>query len=300
MKKFKGAYTALITPFTQDDQLDEEGLRHLIKRQIHSRIDGIVILGTTGEAPTLHEREKKRITEIAIKECIGKIPLIIGTGSYSTKQAIQNTIAAEEAGAEAALIVTPYYNKPTQEGFYQHFKAIADAVNLPIIIYNIPGRCGQNLLPETLKRLLDISSIVGVKEGSGSISQINEMIEIVKAIRPDVSILSADDGLTLPLMALGGDGVISVISNLLPEEVKKLVDAITSNDMALAREIHYRLMPLVKMAFIETNPIPIKALHQLFSLPAGTCRLPLCELNEAHILMIQNWFASNAQNSFAI
>lgn len=286
MKAFKGAYTALITPFTDEDELNEEGLIHLLQRQLSSAIDGVVLLGTTGESPTLSEKEKKRIIEIAKHEC-KQTSLIIGTGSYSTKQTIINTIAAEQAGADAALIVTPYYNKPTQEGFYQHFKAITEVTELPIIIYNIPGRCSQNLQTETLKRLLEFPTIVGVKEASGNISQINDVIELARQHRPEFSVLSGDDALTLPLMALGGHGVISVISNLLPKEVKELVDTIASGDFQTAQQLHYNLMPLIKMAFIETNPIPIKALHELHDLPAGKCRLPLCNLSEANYELLR-------------
>lgn len=287
MKKFSGAHTALITPFTEDDQLDEEGLLYLIQRQISGNIDGIVVLGTTGESPTLLKDEARRIIEIAKDECKDKTSLIVGTGSYSTKQTIENTLAAEQAGADAALIVTPFYNRPSQEGLYLHFKAIAEATDLSIILYNIAGRTGQNLQTETLNRLLEIPSIVGIKEASGNMSQINDVIGLVKEARPDFTVLSGDDALTLPLLALGGDGVISVISNLFPEEVKALVDAMANGNLELAREIHLKLMPSVKMAFIETNPIPIKAMHRLYGLPGGKCRLPLCELSEAGALMLQ-------------
>lgn len=278
MKQFRGAYTALITPFTKDDHLDEEGLRLLVQRQIDAKIDGVVILGTTGEAPTLLKEENKRVIEIAREECKNTV-LIVGTGSYSTKKTIENMKEAEAAGADAALIVTPYYNKPTQEGIYQHYKAIAQATSLPIILYNIQGRCSLNLHLDTLKRLLDIPQIVGIKEASGDISQINDVIGLVRKMRPDFTVLSGDDALTLPLMALGGDGIISVIGNAFPDEVKSLVEAMNSGNLELAREIHYHLMPIVKMAFIETNPIPIKAIHELLDLPGGKCRLPLCDLN---------------------
>jgi len=287
MKSFTGAFTALITPFDDEGQMDQEGLIHLIRRQIKNGIDGLVVLGTTGEAPTLTKEEKKLIIEVAKKECHERTTFIIGTGSYSTRQAIEDTLSAELAGADAALIVTPYYNRPTQEGLYQHFKAIAHATNLPIIIYNIAGRTGQNMQTETLARLLEIPAIVGIKEASGNISQINDVIHLTKAVRPDFSVLSGDDALTLPMMALGGDGVISVISNVFPLEVKNLVESISGGDFELAREIHFRLMPMVKLAFMETNPIPIKAMHRLFDLPAGVCRLPLCGLSRENALKLQ-------------
>lgn len=279
ISQFKGLYTALITPFTDEDHLDEEGLNVLIQNQLIAHVDGIVVLGTTGEAPSLTENEKDRVIEIAQKKCEGKTSLIVGTGSYSTKKTIENTLKAEHAGADAALIVTPYYNRPTQEGLYLHFKAIAEASTLPIILYNIPGRTGQNLHLDTLKRLLDIPSIKGIKEASGNISQINDVIGLVKSMRPDFSVLSGDDALTLPLMALGGDGIISVISNILPNEVKSLVDSMNLGDIISAREIHNTLMPYIRMAFLETNPIPIKAMHGLLQMPSGKCRLPLSELS---------------------
>lgn len=285
---FKGLYTALITPFTDEDQLDVEGLSLLIQNQLQANVDGIVVLGSTGEAPSLTENEKKQVIQIAKTKCEGKTALIVGTGSYSTKQTIENTLKAENSGADAALIVTPYYNRPTQEGLYLHFKTIAEASNIPIIIYNVPGRTGQNLQTETLKRLLNIPSIKGIKEASGNISQINEVISLVKSERPDFSVLSGDDALTLPSMALGGDGVVSVISNIFPNEVKSLVDRMYTGDLFSARAIHNDLMPYMKMAFLETNPIPIKAIHKLMQLPGGKCRLPLCELTEENKQKIEN------------
>jgi 4-hydroxy-tetrahydrodipicolinate synthase len=282
ISQFKGLYTALITPFTDDDELDEDGLNILLQNQLNSQVDGIVILGTTGEAPTLAENEKKQIIDITKKKCLGKASLIIGTGCYSTRRTIENMLKAENAGADAALVVTPYYNCPTQEGLYLHFKAIAEASNLPIILYNIPGRTGQNIHLDTLKKLLDIPSIKGIKEASGNILQINDVIRLVKSIRPDFSVLSGDDALTLPLMALGGDGVISVVSNIFPSEVKDLIHAMNIENLTMAREIHSDLMPYIKMAFLETNPIPIKAMHKLLKMPSGKCRLPLSELCEEH------------------
>lgn len=299
MKNFQGAYTALITPFTEEDQLDEEGLRVLIHRQLQANIDGIVVLGSTGETPTLEEKEKKRIIAIAKKECAQRTSLIIGTGSYSTKQTIENTKSAENAGADAALIVTPYYNRPTQEGLYQHFKMISNESSLPIMLYNVPGRCGQNLHVDTFKRLLDIPSIIGIKEASGDISLINDMIHLVRQMRPEFSILSGDDALTLPVMALGGDGVISVISNVFPDEVKNLVEAIISDDFALAKTIHHDLMPMVKLAFLETNPIPIKAMHGFCELPGGKCRLPLSELSSENALRMQRELRKDRSQAIA-
>lgn len=278
MKKIQGAYTAIVTPFDPSGQLDEEGLRRNIRFQIASEIDGIVPLGSTGEAPTLSSQEKERVINISMEEAKGKVPIIIGTGSYSTQQTIENTQLAERLGADMALVVSPYYNKPTQEGLYRHFKAIAESTSLPIIIYNVQGRTGQNVAVETIKRLADLPNIVGVKEASGNISQIGEVIEIIARHRPEFSVLSGDDNLTFPLMTLGGDGVISVVSNLVPKEIKMMVHAIASGDYEQARTLHYHLMPLFRGAFIETNPIPIKTAMNLCGMASGGCRLPLCEM----------------------
>lgn len=286
MKKIQGAYTAIVTPFDASGHLDEEGLRRNIRFQITSGIDGIVPLGSTGEAPTLSSQEKERVINIAMEEAKGKVPIIIGTGSYATQQTIENTRLAENLGADMALVVSPYYNKPTQEGLYRHFKAVAESSSLPIIIYNVQGRTGQNVSVETIKRLADLPNIVGVKEASGNISQIGEVIEIIARHRPEFSVLSGDDNLTFPLMTLGGDGVISVVSNLVPKEIKMMIQAIASKDYEQARTMHYHLMPLFRGAFIETNPIPIKTAMSLCGMASGGCRLPLCEMlpeNEARL-----------------
>lgn len=300
MKQFQGAYTALITPFTSQGSLDEEGIRILIQRQIAHEVDGITLLGSTGETPTLTEEEQKRIIKIGKEECGKTTPLMVGTGSYSTQHTIHNTLMAEKMGADSALIVVPYYNRPTQEGIYLHFKTIAEATELPLMVYNVPSRCGQNLHPDTYKRILEIPSIAGIKEASGNISQISDVIEITRKMRPDCSVLSGDDGLTLPLMALGGDGIISVISNLVPKDVKKLVEAMKAGNMAAARNIHYDLMPIVKMAFIETNPIPIKAMIQLIGLPAGACRLPLCALSANNARLMQEFLEMQRLDAYAL
>jgi 4-hydroxy-tetrahydrodipicolinate synthase len=278
----KGLYTALITPFKSNGQLDENGLRELLQHQIEHKVDGIVVLGTTGEAPTLTQMEKIRVIQIARQEIQGKSLLVVGTGCYSTEQTIQHTRLAEELGADAALIVTPYYNRPTQEGLFRHFEAICKATSLPVCLYNIQGRTGQNLQTDTLGRLTAFNSIIGIKEGSGNISQIGEVIEMTQKKRNDFSVLSADDALTLPLIALGGHGIISVMSNLIPGPMKALAMAAIEGNLVEAREWHYRLLPLFKAAFIETNPIPIKAAMSLCGMPSGPCRLPLCELQAGH------------------
>lgn len=274
----EGVYTAIITPFHSDGSLDQEGLEKLLEKQVKAQVQGIVVLGTTGEAPTLTQQEKLKIIQIARNVIKSPIQLVVGTGSYATATTIEETKKAQDLGADAALVVTPYYNRPTQEGLYLHYKALTGSCSLPIIIYNIAGRTGQNLQTVTLKRLAEIPSIVAVKEASGQIPQMMEVIETVTHERPDFKVLSGDDNLTLPLMALGGHGVISVVSNLIPELMCDLYQACIRNEWMLARQLHYQLLPLFRGAFIETNPIPIKALLHFENLPSGPCRLPLCNL----------------------
>lgn len=272
---FKGVYTALITPFLPGGELDEEGFVKLLKRQLLSGVHGIVILGTTGEAPTLSKEEKERIVKIARKIVAPPLKLIIGTGKYCTQSTIAETKFAERAGADAALVVAPYYNKPTQEGLFLHYQALAKATKLPLMLYNIAGRTGINIQTSTVKRLLSIPSIIGIKEASGSIPQIMDVLELRNQERPEFAILSGDDNLTLPLMALGGDGIISVISNLIPKAIAELYSLCRRNKWEEARALHFQLLPLFKDAFIETNPIPIKTLMNFAELPSGQCRLPL-------------------------
>jgi 4-hydroxy-tetrahydrodipicolinate synthase len=274
--QISGLYTALITPFTERGSVDEEGLRQNIRRQLQHQVQGIVVLGSTGETPTLTLEEQKRIIAIAREEV--KLPtlLMVGTGSYSTQQTVINTLLATEMGANSVMIVTPYYNKPTQEGLYQHFAKICEKTSLPICIYNNQGRTGQNLQTDTLQRLVQLPSIIAVKEASGNIIQMNEILYMRDKERPDFSIVSGDDIMTLPLFSLGGNGVISVVSNLLPK-------ACMQGDFALARKWHYQLLPFYQIAFVETNPIPIKAAMQLCQMAAGTCRLPLCDLTPTNL-----------------
>lgn len=276
--KYQGVYTVTITPFHSDGSFDEEGFHKLIERQVDAQVDGIVVLGTTGEAPTLSLEEKKKIIQIARRTIKSSTKLVVGTGSYSTETTIEETRIAENLGADAALVVTPYYNKPTQEGLYLHYKTLAESTKLPIILYNIQGRCGQNLATSTLSRLFEFPTIIGVKEASANIPQIMDVIEAAKNYRPDFRIFSGDDNLTLPIMALGGHGVLSVASNLVPHQIIELCRACLENNWEEARKLHYELLPLFRGIFIETNPIPIKALMQWEGLPAGPCRLPLCHL----------------------
>lgn len=287
----KGVFTALVTPFDTKQRVDLSGLRQNIRHQIAEGVDGIAVLGTTGESPTLSQEEKRVIITTAIEEAKGKILIMVGTGSFATQQAIENTQLAENLGADAAMIVTPYYNKPTQEGIYLHFKAIAESVSLPIILYNIQGRTGQNIQTSTLQRLSDIPNIIGVKEASGSVIQMMEVIHAMAHCRPDFKILSGDDNLTLALMALGGHGVISVLSNLVPRLVKDLVTATETQNFSAAQQIHYQLFPLFKGIFLETNPIPIKAAMGLRGMPSGPCRLPLCPLQPENLHTLKKLLA---------
>lgn len=281
-----GVYTAVITPFCEDGSFDREGFRENLRFQVFSGVQGIVVLGTTGEAPTLEADEKKEILEIAVDEIKGKAHLIIGTGSYSTKKTIADTLFAKEIGADAALVVTPYYNKPTQEGLFRHFDEVSK-VDFPLIVYNVQGRTGQNIQTETLARLAAIPQIIGVKEASGNLIQMMDVLEKILASRADFKIFSGDDNLTFPLICLGGHGIISVASNLIPQPIIEMVQAAFSGNMDRARKLHFELLPLFKAAFIETNPIPIKAMMKKCGMPSGPCRLPLCDLapHNEHIVL---------------
>lgn len=275
--QLKGLFTALITPFI-DDEVDEEGLRQLIRLQIKARVSGIVLLGTTGEAATLTDEEQKRIIQIGVQECKHTIWLIIGTGSYSTRITLERTKQAQVLGADAALIVTPYYNKPTQEGLYQHYQAIATQTEIPIIVYNIQGRTGVNIDTCTLLKIAALPHVIGVKECSDNVNQAADVIETICSKYPHFSVFSGDDALALPLMALGAAGLISVVSNLIPEKMVQLIQATLEERFTDARVMHQELLPLFRLAFIETNPAPIKYAMTLHGLPAGGCRLPLCPL----------------------
>src|SRR3989338_5991304 len=273
---FKGAITAIVTPVTEKGDLDEESLRKLADFQIKSDIDGVVPCGTTGESPTLDYEEHEKVIEIVIDAAKGKATVIAGTGSNSTREAIEMTKKAAESGADASLQVCPYYNKPTQEGLYRHFSAIAKAVDIPIIIYNIQGRTGVNMETSTLARLAkEHSSIIGVKEASGNVAQ---MMEVINELPKSFTVLSGDDNLTLPLMALGGKGVISVASNIIPNEMHELTEFALNGDFEKAAAIHYRMLPLFKGIFIETNPIPIKAALAMKGMIKEAYRLPMCEM----------------------
>ncbi len=285
MTKLRGAFTALITPMNADESVDYEGFRKLVRFQLESGISGILPLGTTGETPTLEESEEDKLIDIAITEAKGKVPVIVGAGSNCTRDAVKYVKRAKEKGADYALVVTPYYNKPTDEGIYLHFAACAK-VGLPIIIYNIGGRTGKNISTALLARLAELPNIVGVKEASGDLGQMMDVIQTIALKKPGFTVLSGDDALTVPLASLGGDGVISVVSNIEPARVTEMTLAALSGDFDKARRLHFELLPIFRAAFIETNPVPIKAAMNMKGLPAGSLRLPMCSLlkeNEAKL-----------------
>ena len=269
---FTGTGTALVTPFRRDGALDEPTLRALVKRQIDAGINFLVPCGTTGESPTLTHQEHLRVVEIAVELAKGKVPLLAGAGGYNTAEVITLARELAELGANGILSVTPYYNKPTQEGLYQHFRAIAEAVSLPIILYSVQGRTGVNIEPPTVQRLSQIKNIIGIKEASGNISQ---MSTILNAVPEDFLVLSGDDAITLPLIALGGRGVISVASNEIPAEMTALTRLALAGDFAGARQIHRRFLPLMEINFVESNPIPVKAALAEMRLLEPVWRLPL-------------------------
>ncbi len=272
---FNGALSALITPF-RDGAIDEAAFRDLIEWQIVSGIDGIVPCGSTGESATLSHAEHERVIKIAIEQARKRVPVLAGTGSNSTAEAIRLTTFAREAGADGALLLSPYYNKPTQEGIFRHYQAIASSVDLPLIVYNIPGRTASNITPETFARLAEIRNIVGVKEASGVMDQISD---ILRLCGDRLTILSGDDSLTLPLMALGAKGFIGVITNVMPKESHELAAAGLAGDFARARELHYKLLPLMRALFLETNPIPVKYAASLLRKCSPEMRMPLTQLS---------------------
>jgi 4-hydroxy-tetrahydrodipicolinate synthase len=268
-----GCGTALVTPFQRDLSLDEAALRKLVRRQIEAGIDFLVPCGTTGENPTLTRAEHLRIVEITLEEAKGKVPVLAGAGGYNTQEVIELAREVEHVGADAILSVTPYYNKPTQEGLYQHFKAIAGAIRIPMIVYSVQGRTGVNIEPATLARMAQVSNIVGVKEASGNIAQ---MANVIQQVPETFAVLSGDDAVTLPLMALGGRGVISVVSNEIPAEMTALAKLCLNGDFAGARALQRRYLPLMEINFIESNPIPVKAALGLMGLLDPVYRLPMC------------------------
>jgi 4-hydroxy-tetrahydrodipicolinate synthase len=271
---FRGVFTALVTPF-RNGVFDEAALVKHVEEQIAAGVDGVVPCGSTGEAATLSHEEHKRVVELVVRTVARRVRVIAGTGSNATAEAIELTAHAKRAGADGALLISPYYNKPTQDGVVAHYAAVANATQLPLVAYNIPGRTGSNLLPDTIARLAEIEHVVGVKESSGDLHQISQVIARVPS---DFAVLAGDDWATLPQLAIGGAGVISTCSNLVPRELCALVHAFQRGDLPRARELHYRLLPLCDALFSETNPIPIKAALALRGKLEEELRLPLLKM----------------------
>jgi len=276
---FTGSLVAIITPF-RNGKVDTKAFGDLIEWQIADGTDGIVPCGTTGESATLTHEEHKQVVEFTVQVVRRRVPVIAGTGSNSTDEAIGFTRHAKSVGADAALLISPYYNKPTQEGLYRHHKAVAEAVALPQILYNIPGRTAVNMTPQTVARLAQIRNIVGIKEGAGSLQQVSEIIQLCD---DQFTVLSGDDALTLPMLAVGAKGVVTVTANVAPAEMAALVDAWAAGDAAKARAIHYKLYPLFQALFLETNPIPIKHAVALMSKATAELRLPLCPMSQENL-----------------
>jgi len=270
-------FTALVTPF-RDDAVDEAALRDLVERQVEAGVDGIVPCGSTGEAATLSYAEHRRVVEVCVEAAGGRVQVLAGTGSNSTRESIELTRHARDAGADGALLISPYYNKPTQEGVVAHYAAVARESGLPLVAYNIPGRTASNILPETMARIAEIDLVVGVKEACGDIAQISR---VVAACPEDFSVLAGDDALTLPVIAVGGRGVISTTSNLAPRQMMELVAAARAGELERARKLHLRMLPLFDALFCETNPIPVKAALALLGLIGEEIRLPLTPLGAA-------------------
>jgi 4-hydroxy-tetrahydrodipicolinate synthase len=274
----KGAFTAIVTPF-KNGQLDEEAYRELIEFQIQGGIHGIVSVGTTGESPTLSHAEHKRVVEICIDQTKKRVPVIAGTGSNNTAESLDLTKHAQAAGADYALMITPYYNKPTQEGLYQHYKTVATQTRIPIVVYNVPGRTSVNLLPETVARLMEFPTIVGIKEATGDLKQGSKVVELCG---DRIIVLSGDDFTVLPLLCVGGLGVISVVSNVVPGDMADMCTAFFNGDLAKARQIHYKMWPLMEAMFYETNPVPVKTALKMMGKITGEVRQPLCPMSSAN------------------
>lgn len=278
-RTFQGSLVALVTPF-RDGKVDEPKLRELVDFHVRNGTDGIIPCGTTGESPTLSHAEHKRVVEVVVQAAAGRLAILAGTGSNSTAEAIEMTVHAQKVGADGALLVSPYYNRPTQQGLYEHFRAVAEAApELPLVLYNIQSRTAVNIETDTLARLAELPNIVGVKEASGSLDQ---MTAVILACGPDFTVVSGDDSLTLPLMAVGGRGVISVVANFLPKEVAELTHAALDGDWKRARELHWKLFPVCRGMFIETNPIPVKEAMAMLGMLRAEWRLPMCAMTDAN------------------
>jgi 4-hydroxy-tetrahydrodipicolinate synthase len=275
---FKGVITALVTPL-RNDRVDEGALRRLVDEQIRAGIDGLVPVGTTGESPTLSNEEHIRVVQVVVEEAKKRVPVIAGTGANSTREAIELTLAAKAVGADATLQVTPYYNKPTQDGLFRHFKAVADATLLPMVVYNVPGRTGCDLLPDTIARLCEVPQMVGVKEATGNLQR---AAQIIARVGDRLAMLSGDDATAMPFYAVGGHGCISVVSNVAPADMAAMWDAAAAGNWAKARELHYKVFPLSEGLFIEANPIPVKAALAMMGKIADEIRPPLYPMTGAN------------------
>ncbi|HZX36401.1 MAG TPA: 4-hydroxy-tetrahydrodipicolinate synthase [Thermodesulfobacteriota bacterium] len=273
---FKGCFTALVTPF-KDGKVDEKSLGNLIEFQIKNGINGLVPCGTTGESATLSYEEHNRVIDITVETAAKRVPVIAGTGSNSTSETVMLTRHAEDMGADCALLITPYYNKPTQAGLYEHYKTVAEEVTIPIMLYNVPGRTGVNMLPETVARLSEIKNIVGIKEATGNLQQISDVIEYS---RPGFLVISGDDFTTFPLLSIGGHGVISVTSNVSPKDVSDMCSLFFNGKAEESRRLHYKLQPLHRAMFIETNPVPVKTALSMMGMMKEEFRLPLVGMSK--------------------
>lgn len=278
---FKGSIVALVTPFRKNEEIDSDRLGELISWHIKHKTDAILVCGTTGESATLSHEEHKRVVKTAVEAAAGRIPIIAGAGSNSTKEALDLALYAEKIGASAALVITPYYNKPTQEGMYRHFKKISQEVKIPVIIYNVPGRTGINILPGTIARIYkDCKGVIGIKEASGNLDQITQLMSLVDS---KFLLFSGSDELTVPILSVGGCGVISVVANIAPKETHNMVSEYLAGHHEKARKIQLELYALIKALFIETNPIPVKTALGLMGMIDPVLRLPLCDLSDANL-----------------
>ncbi len=281
---FSGSYTAIVTPL-KNNKVDYDAYEKIIEMQVKAGIDGIVPCGSTGESATLSHQEHDEVIEKAVKFAAGRLKVIAGTGSNATAEAVRLSKHAQDAGCNGVLLVAPYYNKPTQKGLYLHYKEIADSIQIPVVLYNIQGRSAVNIEPKTIAQLAkDCSNIVAVKEASGSLDQMSQ----IKLLSPDIDLISGDDALTVPVMSIGGTGVISVLSNILPKVVADLVKAMSDKDLDGARKIHFKWLPLIKAMFMETNPIPVKTAMELMGICSGEMRLPMCKMSDEHVENLKN------------
>ena len=284
MSIFRGAFVAIVTPFT-DGQIDEQGLVDLIEFHIANGTHGIVPCGTTGESATMSHEEHHRVVQLTVKTVAGRVPVLAGSGSNSTAEAIELTRHAKESGADGVLMVSPYYNRPSQEGIYQHYRAVAEAVAIPIILYNVPSRTSSNILPATVARLAEVPGIAGIKEATGDLNQVSEVIRLCP---DDFAVLSGDDFTSMPTVLLGGTGVISVTSNVAPKDMAAMMEAALAGDLARAKELHYRRFPLMQAMFYDTNPVPAKKTLELMGkIKSGTPRLPLAPINDQALATLQ-------------